>query len=444
MSTDIASNEDERRRQAAAEVLQRFWRSRNGNEAKPGLMDPDIRWRDAATHTRLKMGRVAANRNENAPSERWKRNIFFASRLQDANNHLQESGVDKPHVKNKELEVQHWLELIDGLDVGDGKSLSLDECPRSQLEQEKIQYLSTEQRLNYLVKIDAQGRLRWDRNNELIDTSAGHWKDSGNGQGIIPEEIPQRPARHGSFASSMSSSSISSEESDEVNHYIGNEKGKSKVTRMFHRYFTIKGITNRLLRKTVRRNTWIFVSDKHFNIFIGIKGCLGLATNCHQNLVLCIIDTGTFQHSSFLAGGLVTSAGLITVREGVIHSLSPLSGHYRTTIEHYHQFLDILTERGVDMRKVKASKAEMALWGVEHIAKTKKAQSRLVAKGKQRAKGATEKIFTVPNIKSASDTRWKRDIFRGHRTQKSDLSSTEKGGGPITQSATKEDNRILD
>lgn len=224
----------------------------------------------------------------------------------------------------------------------------------------------------------------------------------------------------------MSSSSISSEESDEVNHYIGNEKGKSKVTRMFHRYFTIKGITNRLLRKTVRRNTWIFVSDKHFNIFIGIK------------------DTGTFQHSSFLAGGLVTSAGLITVREGVIHSLSPLSGHYRTTIEHYHQFLDILTERGVDMRKVKASKAEMALWGVEHIAKTKKAQSRLVAKGKQRAKGATEKIFTVPNIKSASDTRWKRDIFRGHRTQKSDLSSTEKGGGPITQSATKEDNRILD
>ncbi|PBK77464.1 hypothetical protein ARMSODRAFT_284296 [Armillaria solidipes] len=114
MSTDIASNEDERRRQAAAEVLQRFWRSRNGNEAKPGLMNPDIRWRDAATHTRLKMGRVAANRNENAPSERWKRNIFFASRLQDANNHLQESGVDKPQVKNKELEVQHWLELIDG------------------------------------------------------------------------------------------------------------------------------------------------------------------------------------------------------------------------------------------------------------------------------------------------------------------------------------------
>ncbi|KAK0208100.1 hypothetical protein DFS33DRAFT_412683 [Desarmillaria ectypa] len=113
MSTYIDSEEDEKRRQAAAEVLQRFWRSRN-NEAKPGLMNPDIRCKDAAMHARLKMGRIAAYRNNNTPSERWKRSIFFASRLQDANNPLQQSGVDKPQTKNKELEAQHWLELIDG------------------------------------------------------------------------------------------------------------------------------------------------------------------------------------------------------------------------------------------------------------------------------------------------------------------------------------------
>lgn len=45
--------------------------------------------------------------------------------------------------------------------------------------------------------------------------------------------------------------------------------------------------------------------------------------------LLVALDPGTFQHSSFLAGGLVTSAGLISVKEGVIHTLSPLSGHYR-------------------------------------------------------------------------------------------------------------------
>lgn len=41
------------------------------------------------------------------------------------------------------------------------------------------------------------------------------------------------------------------------------------------------------------------------------------------------IAAGTFQHSSFLGGGIVTSAGLISVKGGVIHKLSPLSGHYR-------------------------------------------------------------------------------------------------------------------
>lgn len=42
-----------------------------------------------------------------------------------------------------------------------------------------------------------------------------------------------------------------------------------------------------------------------------------------------IPDPGSFQHSSFLGGGLVTSAGLISVKGGLIHTLSPLSGHYR-------------------------------------------------------------------------------------------------------------------
>jgi len=57
---------------------------------------------------------------------------------------------------------------------------------------------------------------------------------------------------------------------------------------------------------------------------------------------------GKFQHSScksgvffrpiqeliaVLAGGKVTSAGLIVVKQGVIKSLNPHSGHYRSSIE---------------------------------------------------------------------------------------------------------------
>lgn len=47
------------------------------------------------------------------------------------------------------------------------------------------------------------------------------------------------------------------------------------------------------------------------------------------NLFVGIKNTGVFQHSSFLAGGVATSAGLISVKAGVIYTLSPLSGHYR-------------------------------------------------------------------------------------------------------------------
>jgi hypothetical protein len=52
-----------------------------------------------------------------------------------------------------------------------------------------------------------------------------------------------------------------------------------------------------------------------------------------RNLFIGIKDTGSFQHSSFTAGGLISSAGLITVKHGRIHKLSPLSGHYRTSVE---------------------------------------------------------------------------------------------------------------
>jgi hypothetical protein len=34
-----------------------------------------------------------------------------------------------------------------------------------------------------------------------------------------------------------------------------------------------------------------------------------------------------------LAGGKVTSAGIIVVKNGIVKSLSPLSGHYRSSID---------------------------------------------------------------------------------------------------------------
>ncbi|KAA1468710.1 hypothetical protein DENSPDRAFT_485592 [Dentipellis sp. KUC8613] len=138
-------------------------------------------------------------------------------------------------------------------------------------------YLSNEQRLNYLVEIDSDGKLHWARNKMLVDTTAGHWKDAGNGEGIVPEDEPDAPPRPSTNVPSSSTSSRSASSGSLDNaamHYIGVPKGRNKLMRAFWRNFTIRGLGEKLLRKTVRRNTWIYVSDKNFNIFVGIKGRL--------------------------------------------------------------------------------------------------------------------------------------------------------------------------
>ncbi|KAF5385442.1 hypothetical protein D9757_005362 [Collybiopsis confluens] len=259
------------------------------------------------------------------------------------------------------------------------------------MSEQRITYLSAEQRLSYLVKVDDAGCLRWSSTNELVDTTAGRWKDS-DGSGIIPEDVPDRSVpRRGSFEY-IDSPDSSSVESNAAMHYAETTKGSSNWSKLFYRYFTIRGVTDRLLRKTVRRNTWIYCTDKNYNLFIGIK------------------HTGSFQHSSFLAGGIVTSAGLISVKDGLIHTLSPLSGHYRTSIDQFHHFIDILTERGVDMSKVKVSKAEAALWGIEHLTKLKKKQTHLKEVGKEQVSKLGHAAADTLKI---GDLHWKREILEG-------------------------------
>lgn len=57
-------------------------------------------------------------------------------------------------------------------------------------------------------------------------------------------------------------------------------------------------VLNRLLRKTTKKNTWIFVADNSFRLYVGIK------------------QSGAFQHSSFLHGARVSAAGLIKIKDG--------------------------------------------------------------------------------------------------------------------------------
>ncbi|QRW00347.1 hypothetical protein RhiJN_28365 [Ceratobasidium sp. AG-Ba] len=419
--------DDKERDQQAARILQKHWRQRRGQNT-------DGRWQDAMLEAQAATNLRSAERGENDPKSRMRRAVFLAGRLQEGEalpsdeDNIPETSKDN----SKILETQHWLELTDGkhrygsnckfyhrkwqeedteenffkwLDRGGGKDLSLPECSREQLEKQRIIYLSKEQRANYLVKIDEKGLLRWARNDEYVDTRSNRWKDAGDGQGIIAmtleemrgAELSKSPSPHGrmGFLTSSSESLNPGEE-----HYTESaaKPGDNKVMRALRNRFSSQGVMERLLRKTVKKNTWIYR-----NLFIGIK------------------ETGAFQHSSFTAGGLISSAGLITVKSGRIHKLSPLSGHYRTSVQHFRLFLDDLAERGADLSKVQVTKAELTLWGLEHYKRFQKAKQ---AKQKELTDKAKNAVSSKPNAKrtesSASHIQNNGDSYSGAFKKKLD------------------------
>ncbi|KII93879.1 hypothetical protein PLICRDRAFT_100826 [Plicaturopsis crispa FD-325 SS-3] len=104
-----SKNEDDVRRQdEAAKHIQRVWKQR-----KKTFMNTDVRWDDAATHTKMKIDRDGQDQGKNDPRARWKRAKFLASRLQDGNQMLSGVGVHDDGAVKKSLETQHWLEMVD-------------------------------------------------------------------------------------------------------------------------------------------------------------------------------------------------------------------------------------------------------------------------------------------------------------------------------------------
>ncbi|KID72087.1 IQ domain-containing protein IQM6 [Metarhizium brunneum] len=287
--------------------------------------------------------------------------------------------VDSKHRYGSNLRMYHeeWKKsdtkenFFYWLDYGEGRFIELDTCPRDRLEREQVRYLSREERQYYLVRVDAEGRLCWVKNGARIDTTE-QFKDSIHG--VVPLDDPT-PA----FAPTASqnlhsqdnddddndddsdSSDESKREADRAAKYadpgFDDSKGLKKVT-----HISASTIFNQLLRKSVKKNTWIFVADTSFRLYVGIK------------------DSGAFQHSSFLQGGRISAAGLIKIKKGRLSSLSPLSGHYRPPASSFRAFVKNLKEEGVDMSHVSISKSYTILVGLETYLKTRKKGKELVGK----------------------------------------------------------------
>ncbi|KAM6532351.1 hypothetical protein FSOLCH5_001775 [Fusarium solani] len=246
------------------------------------------------------------------------------------------------------------------LDYGEGREVELEGCPRDRLEREQVRYLSKEERQYYLVEVDEQGRLCWAKNGQRIDTSE-QYKDSIHG--IVPSDDPTPPFNPEAqpedenslddYSSSSCSSLEARREADRAAKYatpgFDESQGLQKVT-----HISASTIFNKLLRKSVKKNTWIFVADTSFRLYVSIK------------------NSGAFQHSSFLQGSRISAAGLIKIKNGRLSSLSPLSGHYRPPASNFRAFVHSLRQSGVDMTHVSISKSYVVLIGLEAYIKTRR------------------------------------------------------------------------
>lgn len=245
-----------------------------------------------------------------------------------------------------------------------------------------MRYLSKEERLHYLVKIDNEGRLCWAKNGARIDTTE-EYKDSI--QGIVPVDDPT-PAYQGSkhinqstdlptttestengnppsSPSSLDTSHHDSHSENEQTYADGkytNDKFQATPGIKKVKHVSAATIFNKLLRSSVKKNTWIFVADTSFRLYVGIK------------------SSGAFQHSSFLHGSRISAAGLIKIKNGRLSKLSPLSGHYRPPVSNFRNFVHSLKERGVDMSHVSISRSFAVLVGLEAYVKTRRKGKRLV------------------------------------------------------------------
>ncbi|WOL03017.1 IQ domain-containing protein IQM1-like [Canna indica] len=80
---------------------------------------------------------------------------------------------------------------------------------------------------------------------------------------------------------------------------------------------------------------WIFVLSTTRSLYVGQK------------------NKGTFQHSSFLAGGATTAAGRLVAQEGILKAIWPYSGHYLPTEDNFKEFISFLEDNNVDLANVK-------------------------------------------------------------------------------------------
>lgn len=166
----------------------------------------------------------------------------------------------------------------------------------------------------------------------LSDDSAGYSSDASLSSLDIPPEARPGVLRRTSSASLPGSPSPPLEAGPPVDSSPGAQGPNAEPTSKEQK---------KQRKKKQKGDVWIYVSDSSYNLYLGIK------------------QKGYFQHSSFLAGGPITSAGTLVIHNGTLIACNPMSGHYRTKAMYFKRFIEELERQGADLSQVKVGQTEV-------------------------------------------------------------------------------------
>ncbi|CAL8575147.1 hypothetical protein XPA_001089 [Xanthoria parietina] len=412
---EIDQKYDPNRRQSdAARTLQRTYRGHRARRELKGLsLSPSARWTEAIKEAKYRdlttprpssrsqpsdsANKPAVNRVSSDAQHQWRRAGKIARRAGGDEYSSDENATLSPEDKEarrrarsaqreermrtaRTMDLAYFLEMVDlhhrygshlrkyhaewkkrpthdnffyWLDYGEGRDVSLENCSREKLDSMKIRYLGREERVNYAVEVDREGKLCWKRNGVRINTTE-EWRDSIKGIVRVDDPAPNPNQGLGFYTKTKTKNKQPKAAATAlVKTGFKEFANDAKAKILDHRPFNHPTKEPGEKKKKKKKSMWIFVADTAYNLYIGIK------------------QSGAFQHSSFLHGGRVSAAGLIKVQNGKLKYMQPRSGHYKPPASSFRAFVHSLQTRGVDMAVLSVPRSYAVLLGMEGYSRGK-------------------------------------------------------------------------